>query len=220
MSQIPTVDKVVVLGDFNARVGTDSETWKDVIGKDGVGKVNANGLMLLTKCAELGLVITNTLFRQNNRRKTSWRHPRSGHWHLIDYIITRRRDIADVRITKAINSSDCCWTDHRLVKTLLTFSIQPQHRRIKRTPRPRFNVNLLQQPAVRQEFQEKINETLSDILEDSNVSSTWESLKSSISATCKEHSINKETQFTLIKFILSHSTAMGLCTPVLISETD
>lgn len=184
--QIPAADKVVVLGDFNARVGTDSETWKDVIGKDGVGKVNANGLMLLTKCAELGLVITNTLFRQNNRRKTSWRHPRSGHWHLIDYIITRRRDIADVRITKAINSSDCCWTDHRLVKTLLTFSIQPQHRRIKRTPRPRFNVNLLQQPAVRQEFQEKINEKLSEIPEDSNVSSTWESLKSSISATCKE----------------------------------
>ena len=44
--QIPAADKVVVLGDFDARVGTDSETWKEVINKDGVGKVNANGLML------------------------------------------------------------------------------------------------------------------------------------------------------------------------------
>jgi len=79
VSQIPIADKVVLLGDFNARVGTDSETWKGVIGKDGIGNVNANGLMLLSKCAELGLLITNTMFRQKNKRKTSWRHPRSGH---------------------------------------------------------------------------------------------------------------------------------------------
>jgi len=134
VSQIPIADMVVLLGDFNARVGTDSETWKGVIGKDSIGNVNANGLMLLSKCAELGLVITNTMFRQKNRHKNSWRHPRSGHWHLIDYIITRHRDLADVKITKAMDSSDSCWTDHRLVKALLSFSIQPTYRRVKHTP--------------------------------------------------------------------------------------
>lgn len=34
-------------------------------------------VLLLTKCAENNLVITNTLFRQS---QTSWRHPRSSHW--------------------------------------------------------------------------------------------------------------------------------------------
>ena len=79
------------------------------------------------------------------------------------------------------------------MKTLLTFPIQPQHQQIKHTPRPRFNVNLLQQPAVRQEFQEKINEKLSALPEEFNVSSTWESLNSSISATCKDVLENSKT---------------------------
>ena len=90
LSQIPRSHKTMVLGDFNARVGCNHLVWKDVIGRNGVGKCNSNGEMLLTKCAEHNLTITNTLFRQKDRRKTSWRHPRSGHWHLIDFIIVRQ----------------------------------------------------------------------------------------------------------------------------------
>ena len=41
-------------------------------------------------------------------------HPRSKHWHLIDYVIVRRKDRQDVRVTKTICGADC-WTDHRLV---------------------------------------------------------------------------------------------------------
>ena len=36
-----------------------------------------------------------------NKYKTSWMHPRSKQWHLINYVIVRRRDIRDVRITRA-----------------------------------------------------------------------------------------------------------------------
>ena len=70
-------DKLVVLGDFNARVGQDHESWEGVLGTQGVGKMNGNGLLLLTMCAENKLTITNTLFRLRNKHKTSWMHPRS-----------------------------------------------------------------------------------------------------------------------------------------------
>lgn len=40
--------------------------WENVIGKEGVGNGNSNGIQLLTKCAEHQLVIRNTLFRQKN----------------------------------------------------------------------------------------------------------------------------------------------------------
>ena len=85
MSATPRSDKLMLLGDLNARVGTDHQTWEGVIGPEGVGKCNSNGVLLLRKCAEHDLLITNTVFRPPNRNKTSWNHPRTKHWHLIDY---------------------------------------------------------------------------------------------------------------------------------------
>ena len=102
ISATPRTDKLILLGDFNARVGTDHQTWEGDIGPEGVGKCNSNGLLLLRKCAEHDLLITNTVFRLPNRNKTSWMHPRSKHWHLIDYVIVRRTDRQDVKVTKTM----------------------------------------------------------------------------------------------------------------------
>ena len=45
---VPNRDKLLLLGDFNARVGRDSTEWGEAIGKEGVGNVNSNGLLLLS----------------------------------------------------------------------------------------------------------------------------------------------------------------------------
>ena len=78
-SATPRTDKLILLGDFNTRVGTDHQTWEGVIGIEGVGKCNHNGLLLLKKCAEHELLITNTVFRLPTHNKTSWMHPCSKH---------------------------------------------------------------------------------------------------------------------------------------------
>ncbi|VDL89164.1 unnamed protein product [Schistocephalus solidus] len=44
-------------------------------------------------------------------------HPRSRRWHLLDYVLVRRRDRQDVLVTKAIRDADV-WTDHRLPTAL------------------------------------------------------------------------------------------------------
>ena len=63
ISAAPRTDKLILLGDFSARVGTDYQTGEGVIGSDGVGKCNSNELLLLRKCAEHELLITNTVYR-------------------------------------------------------------------------------------------------------------------------------------------------------------
>ena len=74
---VPPSDKIWLCGDFNARVGTDHESWK-CLGKHGVaGSVNDNGFLLLHLCSEFDLVIGNTLFQQSERKKVTWMHPRS-----------------------------------------------------------------------------------------------------------------------------------------------
>ena len=64
-------EKLIILGDFNSRVGTDHHTWSGVIGQQGTGKCNSNGLLLIQTCTARELVITNTLFRLPTRNKTT-----------------------------------------------------------------------------------------------------------------------------------------------------
>ena len=89
LSSVPKQDKLILLGDFNARVGRDHESWAGVLGTQGMGSCNDNGLLLLQTCASHNLLVTNTVFRLPDHKKTTWMHPRSKHWHLIDYAIVR-----------------------------------------------------------------------------------------------------------------------------------
>ena len=67
---VPHSDKLFLLDDFNACVGSHHTTWYKVLGHHGIGKENSNGNLLLTLCAEKQLIITNTLFTQKDSFKT------------------------------------------------------------------------------------------------------------------------------------------------------
>ena len=50
VSQIPRYESLYLLGDFNARVGSDWQAWLTCLGYFGVGKLNENGQRLLELC--------------------------------------------------------------------------------------------------------------------------------------------------------------------------
>ena len=47
---ITSMEQVVVLADFNARVSADHDSWPSSLGQFGVGKMNENGQRLLGLC--------------------------------------------------------------------------------------------------------------------------------------------------------------------------
>ena len=65
IDEVPSSHKLLVLGDFNARVGSDHTNWENVIGRHGVGNENSNGTRLLSLCAQNELSITNTFFQSH-----------------------------------------------------------------------------------------------------------------------------------------------------------
>ena len=94
--RISRKDEIIMLGDFNAKTESNHDLWQGVIGHHGDGNMNSSVLRMLSLCSVLSHAITNTFFQLRDAHKTSWMHPRSKHWHLIDYVIVRWRDLNEV----------------------------------------------------------------------------------------------------------------------------
>ena len=63
----PKKDVLFVIGDWNAKVG--SQETPGVTGKFGLGMWNDAGQRLIEFCQENALVIANTLFQQQDRKR-------------------------------------------------------------------------------------------------------------------------------------------------------
>lgn len=133
LQSVPHKHRIFLMGDFNARVGSNVLACP---GATFSGKrKNTNGTLLLEIYAQYELAITNSFYQQANKYKTTWQHPRSKHWHVLDYIITRQEHLREVNITRAMRGTSC-WSDHRLLRSVVSLDLAPsQQHRAKRRKR-------------------------------------------------------------------------------------
>ncbi|XP_047495828.1 craniofacial development protein 2-like [Penaeus chinensis] len=179
ISQTPSTDMLYLLGDFNARVGADHEAWLSCIGAYGRGKINENGQCLLELCCYHGLCVTNTFFPCKEIHQVSWRHPRSRHWHQLDLVLTRRKDLASVLLTRTYHSADCD-TDHSLVASKVRIAPRKIHHS-KKSGRPRVNTCNARNPLKMQGFLNLLNVNLArEMSEDDTTDLIWSHLRDSI----------------------------------------
>ena len=74
---IPQKDVLFIIGDWNAKVG--SQETPGVTGKFGLGVQNEAGQRLIEFCQENTLIIANTLFQQHKRRLYTSTSPDGQH---------------------------------------------------------------------------------------------------------------------------------------------
>ena len=119
-------EPLFILGDYNSLSGYQRIHWPRVLGYHGIDKMNENGQRLLEFCTVNDLAITNTFFALKDQHKVSWCHPRSKHWHQIDFILARKIDLNCVRVTRSFHSADCEW-DHTHVVNKLSVKAKQKH---------------------------------------------------------------------------------------------
>ena len=114
LDSIPGHDMKVVMGDLNAKVGSDNTSFERVMGKHGCGSMNDNGERLIDLCATNDLVIGGTLFPHKSIHKLTWISPNDRDRNQIDHFMingTWRHSLLDVKVRRGANVS----SDHYLV---------------------------------------------------------------------------------------------------------
>uniref|UniRef100_A0AAR5Q9X0 Reverse transcriptase domain-containing protein n=1 Tax=Dendroctonus ponderosae TaxID=77166 RepID=A0AAR5Q9X0_DENPD len=85
--------QVLVIGDFNCKIGGQADPGEKYVGKHGLGKRNPRGSMMVDFLEEEHLYNANTLFQKNPNRKWTWASPDRRTFNQIDYILTKNIQI-------------------------------------------------------------------------------------------------------------------------------
>jgi len=89
IARIPKKDIIMVLGDFNAKVGKGR--WSSVVGEEGLGELNTAGERLIDFCMEQDIRLTNTWFKQHPRRLYTWTGPGGQVRNQINHISIQQK---------------------------------------------------------------------------------------------------------------------------------
>jgi len=107
IGSIPSKEQILLLADFNTRVGAYHNVWPSWLGQFSTGKKNDNGERMLEMCTYHDLWITNTCFKTKRQFKVSWRQMRSEHWHQLDLILVSHDDLKNALRPCSLHNANC-----------------------------------------------------------------------------------------------------------------
>lgn len=173
---------LVVMGDFNGKVGNDKE--EDTIGPFGVGVRNDNGERIVNLSKRHNLFVTNTWFQQKRSAQHTWTSPDKNTKNQIDYILVDKRFRNGVQNSKSMPGADC-ESDHNPVVATMKIKLQ----RVKKSKKTaKWNINSLKKPENRNAYETRLDKEIQEkkINEWMEIDEIWQKLSESIEIVAEE----------------------------------
>ena len=169
---------LIVMGDWNCIIG-EGQDEKEV-GAFGLGTRNERGDRRIEVCKQRKLVVTNTWFEHEKRRRYICKQPGDIRRHHLDYILVRQRFRNSLK-------NACCYpaadtdSDHSLEVMKQSIKLKKLKRRMKKL---QFDLQKLESKV--ESFQNKVNEkTRNTKQDDVSTEYRWKMLKNAILKAAK-----------------------------------
>ncbi|XP_062612706.1 craniofacial development protein 2-like [Saccostrea cucullata] len=153
VSNVPQHDMLLIMGDLNAKVGTDNTDCEIFMVKHGCGIKNGNGERFIDFCLNNNQMIGGTIFPHKDIQKLTWKSPDGRTTNQIDHITVNskwRKSLQDVRVCHGADVN----SDHYLLKAIIKLKLRrnPKKQETKR----KIDVEKLKIPDTRKSFNLKL----------------------------------------------------------------
>ena len=184
LSQFGAKEKIVVLGDLNARGG--ERQVDGITGMYGVPGENENGEWLVELCAERELVIGNTWFKKKLCHKYTWE--RGDQKSLLDYVLIGKmyvKRLLDVHVKRGVAGGI---SDHYLVRADVRVKGEWRSRRVNGNEKVVIRVSELSKEEQKMAYKEKIDKCWKEVKgrETRDVEEEWLCVKRSMLEGARE----------------------------------
>jgi len=123
-------------------------------------------------CKRQKLIVTNTWFQQEKRRRYTWKSPGDGARYQLDYIMVRQRYRNSIKNSRTLPGADAD-TDHNLVA--MTVHLQLKFIKKKRIIKQKWNKEKIQ--TMSKELSENIDDQVVEMNEKTTTEERWKNLK-------------------------------------------
>jgi len=156
--------EILLMGDLNARTGTEQED--NVIGKFGENVVNENGLRLIELCHRFDLRVMNGYFQHRDIHKYTWIQPTRKLKSIIDYIIQKQKSKLEIKDVRAMRGAEC-GTDHILLRGKVYLKFKKQNGKedndfSENLKEKNYKLELLQQDSIQFLYKMRITAKLTE----------------------------------------------------------
>lgn len=183
--------RLIVMGDFNGRVGKKDEETRETIGMYGERTRNNNGKRLIDYCLNNNLIATNTFFAHKEIHKYTREVRSRNEKSIIDYILINQRykkEVKDIRVRRGPE----IYTDHYLVMAKICISESKKERGIKSKKQKSKEVirnYKLRQTEIATRYKKKIGKEMKELNSldvNTDLEVLWASIKNIIRKAAKE----------------------------------